>query len=484
MSYESGSLRRKLFIGGRFVDHDGEAYTSIDPATEERIEDVAIGSADDVSAAVAAASEGAKVWRSTPWGKRAAALRELADRIAERAEHFAQLDTLESGNPITGMRGDAAGAASDLRYFAGLAGETKGVAHPDTADMLSVTMREPFGVVGRIVPFNHPLKYAAGKAAAPLAAGNAVILKPSELTSLSTLEFARLSTDVLPDGVLNVVTGNGVVTGAAIAAHPDIPRVAFTGSVPAGQAVLRAASDAVKEVSLELGGKNPLIVFPDVDPVLAARAAVDGMNFRRSMGQSCMSQSRVFVHADVHDQFVDALGSLVADLRVGHPADEITDIGPLAYREHYQRVLGYIDSGKREGAKLLCGGGASAQFQEGFYVDPTVFDGVTDDMTIAREEIFGPVMSVLSWTDYDDMIRRVNALDLGLTANIWTNNLSVAQRTAASVAGGLVWVNGRGKKPGGVPFGGYKRSGVGREGSLDELLSYTQLKSIVFNAIE
>jgi betaine-aldehyde dehydrogenase len=483
MTHQHAATTAEMYIGGKWMANGTSTVVSIDPATEEPIAEIPVGDRRHVDTAVDAARDAAEQWRATPWTKRAAALRELAARLDERVEELALLDTRESGNPITGMRGDIRGAANELRYFAGIAGETKGDSFPEAPDTLSLTTLEPYGVVGRIVPFNHPLKFGAGKSAAPLAAGNAVVLKPSELTSLSTLEFARLADDVLPAGLLNVVTGPGEPTGAAIVEHPEIPRIAFTGSVPSGRAVLRAAAEHIKAVTLELGGKNPLIVFPDVDPKLAAAAAVDGMNFRRSMGQSCMSQSRVLVHADVKDAFVDELVAIVEGLRVGDPTSDETDMGPLAFEAHYRRVLDYIETGKREGAALVCGGARPPGLDRGFYVQPTVFTEVGEDMTIAQEEIFGPVMSIIEWRDYEAMLATANRVEYGLTANIWTNDLSLAQRTARRVQGGLVWVNGRGRKPVGTPFGGYKHSGLGREGSLEELLSYTQRKSIVLHAL-
>lgn len=485
MSVDVGSktTRGQMFIGGQWVAEELPTVTSIDPATGVALAEIPVADYKHVEQAVEAAREGAAEWRRTPWVKRAAALRELASRLDDRVEEFALLDTRESGNPITGMRGDIAGAASELRYFAGIAGETKGVSYPESPDALSLSMLEPYGVVGRIVPFNHPLKFAAGKVAAPLAAGNAVILKPSELTSLSTLEFARLSVDVLPPGVLNVVTGPGDPTGVALVQHPDVPRIAFTGGIPAGREVMRTAADHIKVVSLELGGKNPLIVFPDADPKRAAQAALDGMNFRRSMGQSCMSQSRAFVHEDIKGPFLEELTAIVSRLAVGDPTRDDTDMGPLVSEAHYNRVMRYIESGRSEGATLVCGGGRPHHLEGGFYVEATVFDDVDKDMTIAREEIFGPVLSVSGWRDYATMLAAVNGLVYALTANIWTNDLSVAHRTSQQVQAGLVWINGRGKKPPGTPFGGYKQSGIGREGSLEELLSYTQRKSIVMNAV-
>jgi betaine-aldehyde dehydrogenase len=332
--------------------------------------------------------------------------------------------------------------------------------------------------VARIIPFNHPFKFAAGKVAAPLAAGNAVVLKPGEQTSLSALVLARIAADVLPPGVLNVVTGRGSTTGAALVAHPDVPRVAFTGSVPSGRAVLRTAAEHIKHVSLELGGKNPILVFPDVDPRRAAVSAVTGMNIARCTGQSCGSTSRLFVHDDIYDAFLDALLTRLDELAVGDPMDEATQVGPLAFAAHRDRVLSYIDGARREGATVAAGGGVPAGYPRGFYVEPTVLTDLHDDMTVVRQEVFGPVMSVLRWRDVDDVIRRANATPYGLTANIWTRDVSAAHRTARALQAGYVYVNGTGKRPMGTPFGGWKTSGLGKENALEELQSYTQEKTV------
>ncbi len=471
----------RLFAGNTWIEAGGGSVPSIDPATEVEICRIGVATAEDVDRVVEAASEGARVWRDTPWVERAGMLNRLADAIVESSEQLAMTDSIESGLPITGMRGDVAGAARELRYFAGLAGETKGEVFPDSAGQFSATVLEPFGVVARIVPYNHPLKYAAGKSAAVLAAGNSVVLKPSEHTSLTTLEFARIAAEILPPGVVNVVTGPADPTGHALVDHPDIPRVAFTGGVASGRAVNELAARRFKTVSLELGGKNPLIVFDDVSIGGAAAAAVGGMNFRRSMGESCMSQSRIFVHRSRYEDFVAAFSKLVRELRIGDPTDSRTDIGPLVFEAHRDSVLGHIANASSDGAKVAVGGGRSEGFDRGYYVDPTVIVDVTPGMRIAQEEVFGPVAAIISWDDYESMIDTVNSLPLGLTANIWTNSQQRAMETARRVEAGLVWVNGSGRKPLGVPFGGYKDSGLGREGSIDELLSYTRKKSIVIN---
>jgi len=470
-----------MFVGGAWVEAgDGRSITSIDPTTEEPIATVPAASRDDVDRAVRAAHSARGQWAATPWWERAELVRALAERIAGEAEDLARLDTRDAGLPLTGSRGDVRSSVRELMFFAGLGSELKGQTLPGADHQLAMTCREPYGVVGRIIPFNHPFKFAAGKCAAPLMAGNTVVLKPAAQTSLSALRLAELTEDLLPPGALNVVTGPAA-TGAAIVEHPDVPRIAFTGSVASGRAVLRAAAHDIKHVTLELGGKNPMVVFDDADPARAAAAAVAGMNLRRSMGQSCQSNSRILVHRRVKDAFVSALLEVVAGLRVGDPHDETTDLGPLAFAEHYERVLSYVGAGADEGARLVAGGGRPPSLDRGYFLEPTVFDEVTADMSIGREEIFGPVLVVMDWQDEEHMLRLANDVDYGLTANIWTDDLARAHRTARRLDAGMVWVNGDGRKPLGTPFGGFKHSGLGVEGSLEELQSYTRSKSVVLN---
>jgi betaine-aldehyde dehydrogenase len=469
-----------MFIGGQWSAADsGEVLESINPATEERLGVVASGGPSDVDRAVRAAAAAAQGWAALPWEQRSETLRELAARLRADVEELALIDVDDAGLPLKGMRSDVTGAADELEYFAGIAGELKGFTVPTAADVVAYSRREPYGVVGRIIPFNHPLKFAAGKIAAPLAAGNAVVLKPPEQAPLSALELARRSADLFPPGVLNVVTGMGPAVGGAIASHPGIPRVAFTGSVPTGRAVMRAAAEHIKHVTLELGGKNPMIICPDADPAATARAAVAGMNLPKTMGQSCQSNSRVFVHESLAQEFLDELLAEVAALKVGDPRDPTTDMGPLAFREHHERVLGHIANAKADGATLAAGGGRPAHLPTGFFVEPTVFTDVTPDMRLAQQEVFGPVLAVLTWSDEDELFEAVNGVEYGLTARIWTSDMGRAQRFVARVESGLVWVNGAGGKPAGIPFGGFKLSGLGKEGGLEELVSYTREKGVI-----
>lgn len=471
---------RRMHIGGEWVlAASGDTFTTVDPMTEEVIATVTAGGPADVDAAVEAARAGAAEWSAMPWTERSKRLTAFAARIRDDVEHLAMLDVVDAGLPITGMRADVLGTAGEIEYFAGIAGELKGFTVPTGDDMLAYSRREPYGVVGRIVPFNHPFRFSAGKLAAPLAAGNAVIMKPPEQAPLSALEIPRLAEGLLPAGVINIVTGLGAPVGGSIAAHPDIPRVAFTGSVPTGRAVMRAAAEHIKHVSLELGGKNPIIICEDADPTVTARATVTGMNIPRSMGQSCQSNSRVFVHRSIREPFLEALLARLEALRIGDPREDATEVGPLAYREHYERVLQHIQNAQEDGARLLCGGGRPDGIARGFYVAPTVFVDVTPDMRIAQEEVFGPVMAVMDWDDEDELFEMVNGVPFGLTAKIWTKDLARAQRFVARVDSGLVWVNGSGGKPRGVPFGGFKLSGIGKEGGLEEIMSFTREKGVM-----
>jgi betaine-aldehyde dehydrogenase len=469
----------KMLIAGEFVEAaDGARLTATNPATEEVVATFPDAGEKDVEQAVVGAQAAAQEWARQPWTRRAEILRDFAQAIADHADEFGRLDTLDSGNPLDAMVLEARSVPSAIEFYAGLASEIKGFTAPQLPTRVTFTERSPYGVVGRIVAFNHPFTFAAGKVAAPLVAGNAIIIKPAEQTSLSALEMGRIAAEVLPKGLVSVITGRGGGAGQHLVAHPGVPRIAFIGSVPTGRAILRTAAEHIKHVSLELGGKNPLVIFDDVDPRQAATAAISAMNIRKCAGQSCGSASRVYVHAAIHDAFVESLAGQLGQLVIGDPLQPSTDIGPLAFREHYERVLNYIELGKSEGARLVCGGGRPPGFERGFYVAPTVFADVTDEMRIGREEIFGPVISVFSWTDPADVLRRANDTDFGLTANVWTRDISVAHRMARDFEAGYVYVNGSGGRPLGTPFGGWKHSGLGKDDSLEELLSYTREKTV------
>jgi betaine-aldehyde dehydrogenase len=470
----------RLFIGNRWEPSgSGRTIATHNPATGEVLGHVPLADAADVDRAVRSAHAAAPAWAEVPGADRGARLRALAAALRGHREELARLDAANSGNVIAGMRRDVDWAADSLDYFAGLIPEIKGETLPSDAAFFHYTVREPFGVVGKINPYNHPVRFAAEKLAAPLAAGNTVVIKPPEQAPLSSLVLGSLVEGIFPPGVVNVVTGDGPTTGAALVRHPLVRRIALIGSVEAGRAVMRAASDELKTVTLELGGKNPLILFPDVAADAAAEAAIGAMNLNRA-GQSCSSTSRVFVHRSLHDAFVGALLDRVGRLRVGLPEREESQMGCLISREQQEKVLSYIESGKREGARLLFGGSApaDADLRRGFFVLPTVFDGVTPAMKIAQEEIFGPVIGIMTWDDEDEMLRQVNGVLYGLSAAIYTHDYARAHRLARRIEAGYIWINIPGGHALGSPYGGIKQSGLGREECLDELLSYTQVKSI------
>jgi len=483
---DPGSHGWLLLIGGELVASvAGRTYPVENPATGEVLAHAPDGDAADVDAAQRAAAHAAPGWARVAPTARARLVRALAAVVRSNAEELALLDTLDLGSPLPAMRLDVERAAESLELFADLALQLGGHVVPATAEHLHFTRRAPYGVVGRILPFNHPIMFAAGKIAAPLVAGNTVIVKPADQTPLSALRMGELFADVLPPGVLNIVSGDGPATGAAIAAHPGIPRIAFIGSEPTGRRIQEtAARSAVKQVSLELGGKNAIIVFPDADLDAAADGAVAGMNFTASTGQSCGSTSRLLVHVDVAEKVVAAVHDRMARLRTGDPLDPATDVGPLVSRRQHDRVLDHVRGALAEGATLALGGGRPAGLDQGHYVEPTLLTGVTPDMRIANDEVFGPVLSVLTFRDDAEALRIADAVEYGLTASIWTRDVSRAHRLADAVQVGYVWVNGSSRHFPGLPYGGWKASGIGQEESVDELLGFTRTKAItIYDAL-
>jgi betaine-aldehyde dehydrogenase len=372
---------------------------------------------------------------------------------------------------------DAMNAAAQCEFFAGFVTEMKGASVPMGPDRINFSVREPRGVIGRIIPFNHPFMFCAGKSAAPLAAGNTVVIKPPDQSPLSALRLAELIGPLLPPGVFNVVPG-GREAGARLAGHPDVAMVALIGSVPTGRAVMKAAADTVKPVLLELGGKNALIAYPDADPDQVAAAVIAGMNFTWC-GQSCGSTSRAFLHEKIYDAVISRVKEKIKHFKPGIPTDPATTMGAIISKVQYDRVMSYIDSAKQEGAELISGGKRpdDPALAKGLYIEPTVF-AVTEKNKIAREEIFGPVLSVFKWNDPAKMIEIVNSVEYGLTCSIWTNDLDTAHRTARDVEAGFVWINEVGKHFLGTPFGGYKQSGLGREECFEEMVAFTQEKNI------
>jgi betaine-aldehyde dehydrogenase len=470
---------RGAWYGGAWHDAlSGRSVETWNPSTGESLGRVAVCDAEDIDAAVAAAQSGFGPWRALPALERARMLRRIADVVRRHAEELALIDAANCGNPIREMTSDAMVAAAQLDFFAGLVTEMKGASIPMGPNAVNFSVREPLGVVARIVPFNHPFMFAAGKSAAPLAAGNAVVVKPPDQAPLSALRLAELIGDLLPAGVFNVVPGDREA-GSALARHRDVAMVAIIGSVAAGRAVMRAASDTVKPLLLELGGKNALIAYPDADPAEVAAAVVAGMNFTWC-GQSCGSTSRAFVHDAIYERVLEEVATRVRAFRPGIATEPETTMGAIVSEAQLERVLGYIETGRREGARLLCGGArpADSRLAQGFFVEPTVFADVAATMKIAHEEIFGPVLCVLRWSDETRMLGEVNAVEYGLTCSIWTNDLSTAHRTAATVRAGYIWINEVGRHFLGAPFGGVKQSGFGREECLEELLRFTQEKNI------
>lgn len=454
-----------------------EMRTSLNPSTGGALASFSWGCQADVEAAVKAAKVAFRSWAATPPLERARCLRRAADLVRAHALELALLDAADCGNPVRAMQVDADIAATQLDYFAGLVLETKGETLPTHNGSLNYTLREPLGVVARIFPFNHPFMFAAGKMAAPLAAGNTVILKPPEQAPLSTLRLMELLADVFPPGVLNVVTG-GKEVGAALASHADVAAIGLIGSVPAGQAVLVASASNLKRTLLELGGKNAMVIYPDADVESAIDGAVRGMNFTWC-GQSCGSTSRLLVHESLYADVVDRVAGLTWQRhQPGLATHMATTMGALASEAQYERSLRYIHQAHADGATLVCGGGRPSSLASGWFIEPTIFKDVEPHHRLAREEVFGPVLAVTPWRDEDRMFDTVNGLDFGLTASVWTQDLVTAHRAAARFQAGYVWVNESSIHLPGAPFGGYKLSGLGREESIHELQEFTQIKNV------
>ncbi len=470
---------RSLYYGGGWRHPLSRRYVAtLDPGVNAPICDVAEAGAADVGAAVAAAREAFRTWRDVAPLERGRMLKAIAQIVRANARELAALDARNCGNPVTEMMGDANIAAAQLEFFGGLVTEMKGDTIPMGPDALNLTVRQPLGVVARILAFNHPFMFCAGKMAAPLAAGNAVIIKPPEQAPLSSLRLAELVEGVLPPGVFSVIPG-GREAGAALASHPGVDKVALIGSVGAGRAVMKAASDTIKPVLLELGGKNALIAYADADPERVADAIVAGMNYTWC-GQSCGSTSRSFLHAEIYEAVLAKLPAKVARFVPGIPTLDATTMGAIVSGAQHEKIMGFIASARSEGARLICGGKVpdDPALARGFYVEPTIFADVTPTMRIAREEIFGPVHAVARWTDAAAMLEEVNSVEYGLTCSIWTHDLVTAHRTAMAAQAGYVWINEVSKHFLGAPFGGWKQSGIGREECLGELIAFTQEKNI------
>ena len=471
--------QRGLYYGGSWHDPaDGAMLETFSPSTAQSLGSAALAGAADVNRAVAAAVAGFREWRRVKPMERSRILREMAAVVRANGRELAMIDAADCGNPVAELLRDAELGASSLDYFSGLVLEMKGSTVPMGDDALNYTLRQPLGVVVRINAYNHPFMFAVMRAAAPLAAGNSLIVKPPEQAPLSSLRLAELVGPLFPPGVFNVLPG-GRACGEALVAHPDVAKIGLIGSVPTGRAILRGAADTMKKVSLELGGKNALIAFPDANPDLVAAGVVAGMNFTWC-GQSCGSTSRAFLHESLHDAVLERVVARVRQIRPGLPTRADTQMGCLVSQAQFDKVMRYVAWGQEDGARLVCGGTKSTAegLERGLFIDPAVFADVRPDMRIAREEIFGPVLSVFRWSDEAEMLQAVNAVEYGLTASIWTRDLVVAHRTAAAVDAGYVWVNQTSAHFMGAPFGGFKQSGLGREESIEEMLDCTQMKNV------
>ena len=473
-------IQGKMLINGQLVDSvSGDTFESTNPATEELIGIVPKATVDDVAIATDAAKAAQREWAKTDMGHRIKVLTQFAAALEARTDEIADLEVRDTGNTIKPMRQDVITAADRIRLYAGLGYELKGETIPATSSGLHITVREPYGVVGRIIPFNHPIGFAASRLAPALVAGNSILIKPPEQSPLSACILAELCQEYFPPGLVNILTGEGA-TGDAIVRHPDIKRIAFIGSVPTGMRIQHSAAEVgVKSVSLELGGKNPLIACPDADPDVVATAAVRGMNFAWQ-GQSCGSTSRILLHESLHDAVVERMVAKLKALKIGNPLDPNIDMGTMNSKRQYERVMSLIAAAKAEGAQCLVGGGRpqGAGFEKGYWVEPTLFSGVNTSMGIAQTEVFGPVVSIFKWSNIGEAIEMANAIEYGLTASIFTHDFETAMHLSRAVNVGYVWINGTNTHFRNVPYGGFKNSGIGREEGLDELLSYTELKAI------
>lgn len=468
-----------MLIDGEFTNGSGEWIVSIDPSTEDEIGRVPAATAQDVDRAAQAAARAQHGWGDLTIWERGKLLKQVAEAVRARADEVREMEASDSGNTIANLGNDLFKAANHFDYFCGLASEMKGDTLPRLSNGLHFTQREPYGVVGRIVPFNHPFMFASANLAAPLVAGNTVVMKTPETSPLSATIIAEICRDILPKGVVNMISGYGLPAGDAIARHPLIRRIGFTGSIATGLAIQRAAAEScVKHVSLELGGKNPLIICPDANLETAIAAAVAGMNFAWA-GQSCGSTSRILVHESFYDRAVELLAEKVSAIRVGDATNPNSQMGPLNSAVHLERVKQLVEAGKQE-ATLVTGGDRpeGEEFQRGFWMAPTVFADVKQGTRIATEEVFGPVMTVQKWSSQDEAIAMANSVEYGLTASVFTQDISSALTYSRELEAGVVHINGTKMHYVGAPFGGVKNSGLGGEEALEELISYTESKTV------
>jgi len=485
--WSKGVGQEKMLINGEWVEAENGEWLSVENPAHKGIEagQVPSGGAIEVDKAVKAAANAFKSWKKVPARERGKAMLKIADALEAQSEEFAKLYTLETGNAIaTQSRGEVMLTADLIRYFGGVASEIKGEVVPLGEDLLSYSRREPIGVVGGIIPWNAPLALGALKIAMAITAGNTLVLKPSVEAPLTAIKLARICSQFLPKGVLNVITGSGSKCGQSLLDHPMVDKLSFTGSTDVGRAVMKSAAQKIIPVSLELGGKSPQIVFPDANDDVTVQNVINGMRFVRQ-GQSCTAGSRLFLHESIFDSFLEKLVSKLKAIKIGDPLDESTQMGAIVTKTQYNTVLSYIeDAMNQTGARVLMGGMPPKEgpLAEGYFVEPTILTGVNPDWRIVREEVFGPVLVVIPWKEEEEVIRMANDSHYGLSAFIYTHDMSKGLRTAHEIESGFVQVNqGLGISPGNS-YGGFKQSGIGREWSLEGMLeSFTQRKSITVN---